>query len=235
MQLITVQQSFNNYCDNNLCFCIEDMSYCSSLAICALDAVMSIRLKYNSVVIPRVDSLCNMISIHRLAHDRNHKPKDSEETSITAFMSKLESLGLWSEEGLCSIIGTFRTAGYRQYTTTKAKAFIDFINVLRTHRIDTYQDFARYEEKDKLYEDLRLIKGQKASVDYFFMLAGDQDRIKVDVHIKRFTERATGINNLSIEDIRSLFKNAAEYFSKKGLKMTPRHLDHIVWTFQTSN
>lgn len=58
------------------------------------------------------------------------------------------------------------------------------------------------------------------------------NRQKVDRHIRAFATKATGHANLTDNQIKSLFRFAAEELSKDYPEMTPRHLDHIVWVYQ---
>jgi hypothetical protein len=64
------------------------------------------------------------------------------------------------------------------------------------------------------------------------MLAGDHNGVKVDTHLQRFIKDALG-KYLKTEETIELFRQAADYYRQNGYPdMTPRHLDHIVWSWQ---
>jgi hypothetical protein len=165
-----------------------------------------------------------------MAPEPHTMPTEKEQILVSAFIRKLEEHNLWSIDGLRSIIGDYKTAGSKQIY--KADAFIQFINIMIRHKVETFQKLNSLADQSALGRELRSIKGQKVSVDYFFMLAGEQNDVKVDMHLTRFAQNATEVNNLSPQQIKDLFINAATFFSNNGTPLTPRHLDHIVWNWQ---
>lgn len=118
----------------------------------------------------------------------------------------------------------------------KTDAFFQYLAVFRELEIETYQDvFIDTTRRDNLELMLRRIKGQNVAVDYFFMLAGNTDDVKVDTWIRRFVRDAVGENDLTPEQIKQLFTEAVNYYRKHGYPdITARHLDHIVWSWQKS-
>lgn len=228
--LMTIQDNFNHFCEEYLPLTEKDMKYYSSLPLCALDAIYSIQLKYDVQVVPVVKRMCEALEIEMLAKDPTEIPPVNEQTTVSSFIQKLKDKDLWDAEKLTSITRTYKTAGSRKIL--KSDAFIQFLDVLVRNGIDSFQDLNSVENQYSLGMELRTIKGQKESVNYFFMLAGDKYDVKVDTHLTRFAQRATGENHLTYQQIKDLYKNAAIFFSTAEEEMTPRHFDHIVWNWQ---
>lgn len=206
------------------------MKYYSSLALCALDAILSIRLNYDRHVVPAIKHMCSLIGIDMLAFNPYVMPNAEQQITVSDFKRTLIEKNLWDVDGLRTVIGNYKTAGSSQIY--KAEAFIKFVNTLTKYKIETFQDLNSCADQDALERELRSIKGQKVAVDYFFMLAGELNDVKVDMHLTRFAQEATGVNHLSLSQIKNLFIEAAAFLTAKGISMTPRRLDHIVWNWQ---
>lgn len=222
-------QAFLAHCDQALAP-IPDMEYYSCVGLCALDAVFSIQSRYNSVVSPLIDRFCDLIGIPRRANDPHTLPTDGQIT-ITELTNRLEG---FTPDSLAETINN------RQRTSSKsgilkADAFLRYLQVFQQFGVDTYQDVNRLVEENPAFEAaIRQIPGQNVAVDYFFMLAGDTDGVKVDTHLRRFVRNAVG-RDLPTDEVKELFRQAVQYYRQHGYpKMTARHLDHIVWSWQKS-
>ena len=210
---------------------IPDMGYYSSVALCAFDAVFSIQSRYNSVVSPLIDRLCQMINIPRHFENKFVLPSVEEQIKVTEFQHRLN----------CSdpVILAKRLKNKQRTSSRngilKTDAFLQYLEVFNNHEIETFQDvFSSEEKKANLEHSLRKITGQNVAVDYFFMLAGNEDDVKVDTWIKRFVHDALD-KDIPDCQIKQLFKEAADYYKNNGYPdMTVRHLDHIVWNWQKS-
>lgn len=219
------RQNFLEYCNEpgRLDFNIPDMTYYSSLALCLFDAVYSIRVGYN-VVIQKVNNLAELLHINVAANPNNLVPDEQDQTSISYVM---ESLNGYTANSLADELNArHRTAGSR--SILKTDAFLQGMNILQRFNIDTYQDLDRcLLERPEVEYELKSIKGQKVSIDYFFMLAGDSMRVKVDTHLRNFVRNAVGADIINNEDVIELVRLAAEQHN-----ISPRHMDHIIWSFQ---
>ena len=219
------RQAFLEYCNEpgRLNYGIPDMTYYSSLALCLFDAIYSIRVGYN-VVIQKVNGLANLLHIERDANPNNIIPGIQDQTSIS---SVLESLNGYTANSLANELNArHRTAGRR--SILKTDAFLQGMNILHRFNVDTYQDLDRcLLERPEIETNLKSIMGQKVSIDYFLMLAGDSNRVKVDTHLRNFVCNAIGVNVIDNEDVIDLVTLAA---AQHGI--TPRHMDHIIWSFQ---
>lgn len=95
--------------------------------------------------------------------------------------------------------------------------------------IDTLEDFRNFESQELLEIVIRAVKGMgDAGVNYLFMLAGDPNRCKPDVHIHRCIKDACGCN-VSNEECQKLFTDTVYCLNRKYPNLTVRNLDGIIW------
>ena len=232
-----MQKRFNEYCEKVLCplsSSVSNMMYYQSLPLCALDAVLSIQLHYSEQVVPKVKDFSRVCGISESLFETI--PSIENQVKVSDLITRFRRQTSWDEYGLVSVIGNYKTAG--SSNITKAGAFIQFVSILLNHKIETYQDFNGKSEEDRktIEKELKSIKGQKVSVDYFFMLAGDENLIKVDRWLTRFAKEATGQQLLTNIQIVELFRKASIYLCEKyGNRFTPRYLDHLAWSYQRKN
>lgn len=96
-------------------------------------------------------------------------------------------------------------------------------------KINTIDDFKNYKDTTLLEAVLYSIKGVGvAGVNYLFMLAGDQNRCKPDVHIHHCIKDACGIDVSDIE-CQNLFADAIALLNIDYPYLTVRRLDGIIW------
>lgn len=67
-----------------------------------------------------------------------------------------------------------------------------------------------------------------AGVNYLFMLAGDENRCKPDVHIHHCVRDVLGYD-VSNEDCLTLFSETVKKFALDNIFLTVRELDGIIW------
>lgn len=228
-----------------------DMRYYHSIAICAFDAVFSISSRYSTVqnTLSRLYNLIDFNRLVRIPSDDNQyfllnsMPDIKDQvpcSTITDILKRYSPEQLASPEYLSN----------RQRTSTrngilKTEAFLRYLEIFKNYQIETYQDLER-RGRGELEEELMNIPGQRnVAVTYFYMLAGDENNVKVDRHIQRFVNNSLGreiereARNAN-EYIRKLFICAAKQLRKDRIcqrygKMTARHLDHIIWQWQRSS
>ena len=221
---------FLRHCDRALAP-VPDMEYYSCVGLCAFDAVFSIRSNYNSVVSPLIDNFCTLLEIPRHAPNPHAIPCAEEQVTISNLCAKLKD---YTPESLANAIHNHQRTSSRS-GILKTDAFLQYLDVFQRFKVNTYQDVNRLADENPAFEQaLRNIKGQNVAVDYFFMLAGDEDGVKVDTHLRNFVRDAVG-RDLEPEQIKTLFREAVVHYRQNGYPdMTARHLDHIVWTWQKS-
>jgi hypothetical protein len=95
--------------------------------------------------------------------------------------------------------------------------------------INTLKDFKNYKDISNLEKTILSVKGVgPAAMNYLFMTAGDNSRVKADVHIYRFIDAAIGIT-LTSEEVQTLFSEAVEILKPKYPKLTVTLLDSAIW------
>ena len=96
--------------------------------------------------------------------------------------------------------------------------------------IDTFEDFRHFAKEPLLELVLRSVKGMgDAGVNYMFMMAGDPNRCKPDVHIHRCIKNALG-TDIPNDECQILFRRAVEELRICGYTdLTLRDLDNIIW------
>jgi hypothetical protein len=123
----------------------------------------------------------------------------------------------------------------RQWTSTtvassisKAEASLQFAEVLVAYGIENFQDLAGLQQSKEFAEAIMRITGQGSGItyDYFFMLAGDENAVKIDRHVYSFLEQAVG-HTLTNEEMKALTRVAAAQ-----LGLTPREVDNQIWEYR---
>ena len=100
---------------------------------------------------------------------------------------------------------------------------------LRYLHIETMEDFKYFEAPELLEAVIRSVKGMgDAGTNYLFMLAGDPNRCKPDVHIHHCIKDACG-EDISNEDCQILFTEAVKILEKDYSGLTVAKLDGIIW------
>jgi len=220
---------FVDSCKNRLDFSIEDMKYYSCLPLCALDAIFSIGVNYNGVS-RTLDRFCNAFHIPRSSENTTKVPVQTKQTTVRQVLDMLNET---SPEELADIVSNHQRTSTKN-GILKTAAFIQWLDILELYEIQTYQDFHKKWTDSNLERDLRTVRGQKSgiSTDYFYMLAGNTNDVKVDRHIMAFACSSTGDDHMSAIVIKDLFKSAVKELLPDHPGLTVRHLDHIIWEYQ---
>ena len=98
-----------------------------------------------------------------------------------------------------------------------------------TNTIVVAIDFKNFEKEELLEIVLRSVKGMgDAGINYLFMLAGNPNKCKPDVHIHHCIRDALGVD-VSNEECQNIFSEAIVLLNKDYPKLTIRDLDNIIW------
>jgi hypothetical protein len=223
-----MEDQFLNYCRNHLCLNIEDFKYYPSVALCALDACYSINAKYSSVInvvwnfskwVDRSGFTIDKILTKRIPSVNNQLPV----SSIYNLIDVVDNATLAHD--ICK--NDSRSGG-----VLKAALFRDVLSIMIDNHIETYHDYQI--SRDNIRDNLSAIPGiGPATISYLNMLTGDQNYVKIDRHIKAFVHDAIG-RNANANEIVVLFHYAADRLSDENRLITARHLDHIVWVYQSN-
>ena len=200
----------------------------SSLPLCVIDAVYSIGVRYAGVtnVIARY---CLSTKLRRL-RDGADLPTVEKQQSMTEFCTHPQQR---DPIGMANSIyrNTQRTSP--RGGILKADAAFRFAKCLLDGGVEYFQDLSAIGHSIAFEKAIRSIPGQKSgiSLQYFWMLAGNDDLIKPDRMVIRFLETALD-RSVTVDEANILLKDACGILKRNYPNMTPRLLDHEVWKHQ---
>lgn len=206
---------FVDFCEKTLQ--VEDQGGYTyqSLPICIIDCVYSLRAIYKPTTI-------NVINEYA-AHYMNGNPNASGET-VSDLISHIEDAG-GPIPFAAEVLKNRQVSGH----VLKSEICLKLARYLRYLNIETLEDFRQFEAQELLEVVIRSVKGLgDAGVNYLFMLAGDPDRCKPDVHIHHCIKDACG-EDVSNEECQILFTEATEILKEKYPFLTVSKLDGIIW------
>ena len=186
----------------------------NSLPVCILDDIFSLRAKYETMTLKVVQRFANYF----LKGDLSASGYRLED-----FIRDIDSLG--SKKISFEILKNMQMISNRQ----KLDVCYEIARKLILLDIHDIEGFRNYHSDEILEIVLRSVKGVgDAAVNYLFMLAGDENRVKPDVHIHRSLFDALGYE-VSNEECQIIFREAANELKKQYPFVTPAKLDNIVW------
>ena len=95
--------------------------------------------------------------------------------------------------------------------------------------INTFEDFQNYDKPELLEIVLQSIKGfGDAGINYLFMLAGDANRCKPDVHTHHCIRDAIG-EDVSNDQCQELLRGVTAELRVEYPTITVRELDYLIW------
>jgi hypothetical protein len=172
------------------------------LPLCIIDAVWSIGVRYEGVqnVIMRYYINRKIVPYREESLRKSFQyPDIKNQESLTIFLQYLKN---FSYEQLSDKVFKNKQRTSTKNGILKSEAVMKFTEVLLKYNVNYFQDIETKIKDNKLFElDIKNIPGQKSGIclEYFFMLSGDENKIKPDRMIKRFL--ATPLKNMFEEDI----------------------------------
>lgn len=117
----------------------------------------------------------------------------------------------------------------------KSEICLNLTRYLQLLHIETIDDFRNFESQELLEIVVHSVKGLgDAGTNYLFMLAGDPNRCKPDVHIHHCIRDACGAD-ISNDECQILFIDTVTELRKDYPEITVAMLDGIIWRkYQTS-
>lgn len=210
-------EQFATYCSSTFNLTEQAEYQYQSLSACILDCVYSLRAKYYAVTIPIVNRYANAY----MNGDRNN-PGDT----ISMLISRMEKTGL--REFAALVLKNHQVLGGAA-KIPKEQVCYKLALYLKALHIETIEDFRNFEQQELLEVVVRAVKGiGDAGANYLFMLAGDPNRCKPDVHIHHCIRDACGCD-IDNEACQQLFVDAVELLRHKYPMLTVRGLDGIIW------
>lgn len=211
-------QLFLNYCEKNLILTSNVNYNYKSLSICIIDCVYSLRAVYESMTLPVV----NRYAANYMSGDS----KSSADT-VSLLIQHIDDCGgplAFTDK----IIKNHQKIGGK-HAVSKGEVCYQLARYLQALHIETLNDFRNFDCQELLEIVIHSVKGMgDAGTNYLFMLAGDPNRCKPDVHIHHCIRDACGqdINN---EECQQLFTDTVSQLKAKHPTLTVRSLDNIIW------
>lgn len=208
--------SFVDYCVKNFDLNNERYSqYYQSLSVCILDCVYSLRAKYFKVTVPVVE---------RYAAKFMNGDRFSQGDTLEKFIKNIDSYGD-SQNVVNQLLLN------RQIISNRLKIDVcyELAEKLLEKGIHNIDDFRKFESVNDIEEVIRSVKGiGDAALNYLFMLAGDPDRCKPDVHIKKCIKDALNVD-LSNDECQILFSETVKILKFQYSNISVSLLDGIIW------
>lgn len=210
---------------------LGDEYYYRSLPLCVIDAVFSIGIRY-AIVRNVVRKFCDKLEIERLRTSEIDYPEIDQQFSID------ELLSVFDKFDLGEIIEHYFGSKNRTSPNNgilKSEAVFRFCNVLRKFEVNYFQDLSSVIGNEKFESAIKEIPGQGSglSTTYFYMLAGEDGKIKADRMIKRFIKSCIH-REVTASEASTLIVEAYEILAQEYPALTPRNLDHEIWKYQRS-
>ncbi len=204
--------------------------YYRSLPFCIIDSVFSIGVTYTSTA-NTVKRYCAYYGLKTfrgfgtpfLPTEEQHTVSDMLANYAKADMQTMAENVYGNRQRTSAVNGIL-----------KAEAVYEWARILQSNGIETFQDV---EEKltGKVEREMRRVPGQKSgiSLDYFFMLCGDENTVKPDRHIKNFVAEIIGYVP-SNEETHLLFDEIINQLKKDYPALSVRQLDGAIWGYMAN-
>lgn len=186
-----------------------------SLSVCIIDCIYSLRTKYFPVTVP---------ILQRYADAYMHGDVEAANDNLIDLVNHIDNVG-----GCTNFAETVLNNKQKLSGRLKSEICYELAQKLLQLGINTMEDFKNFERIDVLESTIRSVKGiGPAGLNYLFMLAGDPNRCKPDVHIHHCVKDACG-TDLSDSDCQVLFTEAIKILNKSYPGITVRQLDGMIW------
>ena len=210
-------EQFANYCKSNFDLTTQSEYDYQSLSVCILDCVYSLRARYYDITVPIIDRYANL-----------YMSSDSQASgdTVSMLLRRMDEIGhqAFAEH----VVQNHQKLGGRKQIP-KEEVCYQLARYLRDLHIETIEDFQNFESQEILEIVIRAVNGLgDAGVNYLFMLAGDPNRCKPDVHIHHCIRDACG-HDIGDADCQALFTDAVSLLRVNFPNLTVRGLDGIIW------
>jgi hypothetical protein len=197
-----------------------------SLSLCIVDAVWSIGVHYDNVVVPLVRNLAEEFGVEQPTVPMT-EPIGNDPLALT----RLADLSIDELIRFTNRQNTSTRGGIR-----KAHAVLRHIRVFHTHGVSGLADAIALFSDEKLFAavnaDLRAIPGEGAHAvrrDYLWMLIGQDDLIKPDRMVLRwFKKYGVVVDPVGARDLIAALVPAVSTRLKRNV--TAWEIDHALWS-----
>lgn len=217
------------YCDEVLDLRHAELSdeyFYQSLPLCIIDAIYSIRARYESTKLV-IKRYCDYFGLQRIRTNKLDIPPIEVQESVKAFLQKIYNLGInkFTNEIFCN---KQKTVG----GILKSEAVFQFALILEKYETSYLQDISQIINDINFDKESRNIPGiGEAVIPYFFMLSGSENLIKPDRMVLGFLKDILGRGIHPLEAQKNLLE-VNNILKSKYPHITPRLLDHTIWKYQ---
>lgn len=209
-----------DYCRQNFVLQESAITNYQSLPVCLIDCVYSLRAKYYRVTVPIVKRYASIYMDGNI-----ESPRDT----VSNLIQHIEECG-GPKAFADRVLENHQELGGKAHIP-KENALLQLATYLKLLHIETIDDFRNFESPELLEIVVRAVKGMgDAGTNYLFMLAGDPNRCKPDVHIHHCIRDACG-EDVTNEECQILFQETVEIFKTEYPTLTVRGLDGIIWRY----
>ena len=213
-----LSEQFAAYCKSHFTFQDGESINYASLSVCLLDCIYSLRAKYFKVTLPIVDR-------YAAVYMNGNRFQDGD--TLSDLLAHIQEQG-GAAPFADNILKNHQELGGRAHIA-KVDALIQLATYLKLLHIETVEDFRAFESPELLEIVIRAVKGMgDAGTNYLFMLAGDPNRCKPDVHIHHSIRDACG-EDVSNEECQILFLEATDILRNDYPFLTVKDLDGTIW------
>lgn len=215
-------EQFAQFCRNRFDLATKVQYDYRSLSVCLIDCIFSLRARYDRVTLPVVYRYANKYL--------NGDPLSFGDT-ISDLIAHIDAAG-----GADSFAAEILENRQKSGGILKGQICYQLAKNLQLLHINTIEDFRSFPSPELLEIVIRSVKGiGPAGTNYLFMLAGDNNRCKPDVHIHHAVRDACGCD-LDDEDCQHLFRDTVSLLKEDFPDLCVRSLDGIIWRkYQNGN
>lgn len=201
--------------------------YYQSLPFCVIDSVYSIGVKYE-IVKKTVKNFCDYNNLTVFRHNINSIPEKESQFSVTDF---IDMFGKSDFDELANSVFKNRQRTSSKNGILKAEAVVHFLRELSNEGINYFQDLENI--STSFEAKIQQIRGQKSgiSLQYFYMLAGNDRLIKPDRMVIRYIENIVK-TPVSQKDCQNILEQTSLKLEDSGVYISPRELDNAIWNYQ---
>ena len=210
-------ERFAQYCESSFDLTAKSEYDYQSLSVCIVDCVYSLNAKYYEHTVPVVK---------RYAREYMGGDSLAPGDTVSMLIQRMDEMG--HPEFVERVLRNHQKLGGKN-KIPKEEVTYQLARYLRDLHIETIEDFRNFESQEILEIVVRAVRGLgDAGVNYLFMLAGDPNRCKPDVHIHQCIQEVCG-QDISDEACQELFADAVALLRRQHPDLTARNLDGIVW------
>ncbi|OMP68767.1 hypothetical protein [Domibacillus epiphyticus] len=218
------------YCEKELALNgakLPDEYYYTSVPHCVIDSVFSIGVRYESVK-NTVMKFSDYFNLKKLRSGAEF-PSMTDQLSVDRFLSSFEELGI---DHYIHYVFKNKQRTSPKNGILKGKAVYRFCKVLQKYEVNFLQDVKNLYGNAEFEKEIKAIPGQKSGISlvYFYMLAGDDKRVKPDRMIVRFLEKVLQ-RKVKLDEAQNLLEISAKSLKSKYPNMNPRLLDYQIWNY----